>query len=87
MLTGWNQRWLVLGMLAFVSGCANDIRYMLSDLEQQRGDVELIRTPFYPQVTDQCGPSALAAVLNYSGIPVTADALKARIYIPGRQGI
>ncbi len=86
MLTGWQQRWLVVGMLAFVSGCASDIRNMLSDLEQQRGDVELIQTPFYPQVTDQCGPSALAAILNSSGVAVTPEVLKSRIYIPDRQG-
>ena len=86
MLTGWQQRWLVVGMLAFVSGCASDIRNMLSDLEQQRGDVELIQTPFYPQVTDQCGPSALAAILNSSGVAVTPEVLKLRIYIPDRQG-
>ncbi len=86
MLTVWQQRWLAVGMLAFVSGCASDIRNMLSDLEQQRGDVELIQTPFYPQVTDQCGPSALAAILNSSGVTVTPEVLKSRIYIPGRQG-
>ncbi len=73
-------------MLAFVSGCASDIRNMLSDLEQQRGDVELIQAPFYPQVTDQCGPSALATILNSSGVTVTPEALKSRIYIPGRHG-
>ena len=86
MLTGWQQRWFAVGMLAFVTGCASDIRNMLSDLEQQRGDVELIQTPFYPQVTDQCGPSALAAILNSSGVTVTPEVLKSRIYIPGRQG-
>ena len=86
MLTGWQQRWLAVSMLAFVSGCASDIRNMLSDLEQQGGDVELIQTPFYPQVTDQCGPSALAAILNSSGVTVTPEALKSQIYIPGRQG-
>ena len=59
---------------------------MLSDLEQHRGDIELIHTPFYPQVTDQCGPSGLAAVLNSSGISVSPETLKSRIYIPGRQG-
>ena len=73
-------------MLTLVSGCASDIRNMLSDLGQERGDVELIQTPFYPQVTDQCGPSALAAMLNASGLTVTPEALKSRIYIPGRQG-
>lgn len=86
MLTGWQRRWFAVGMLAFVSGCASDIRNMLSDLEQQRGDIELKQTPFYRQVTDQCGPSALAAILNSSGVTVTPEALKSRIYIPGRQG-
>ena len=86
MLTGRNERWLLVGVLAFVSGCASDIKYMLSDLEQQSSDVELLQTPFYPQVTDQCGPSALAAILNSSGVSVTPEALKSRIYIPGRQG-
>ncbi len=86
MLTGSQQRWFAVGLLAFISGCASDIRNMLSDLEQQRGDIELIQTAFYPQVTDQCGPSALAAILNSSGVTVTPEALKSRIYIPGRQG-
>ncbi len=86
MLTVRQQRWLAVGMLAFASGCASDVRNMLSDLEQQRGDVELTQTLFYPQVTDQCGPSALATILNSSGVTVTPEALKSRIYIPGRQG-
>ncbi len=86
MLTRWRQRALAIGLLAFVSGCASDVRNMLSDLDQQRADIELTQTPFYPQVTDQCGPSALAAILNSSGVTVTPEALKSRIYIPGRQG-
>ena len=85
MLTGL-QQWLTLGLIVFVSGCATDNRYMLAELDQQSGDVELVHTPFYPQVTDQCGPSALAAVLNSSGVMVTPESLKSRIYIPGRQG-
>lgn len=86
MLAGLQWQCLAVGMLAFVSGCATDFRDALSELEQQQGDVELIETPFYPQVTDQCGPSALATVLNSSGVAVTSDDLKSRIYIPGRQG-
>jgi len=85
MLTGL-QQWLTLGVIVFVSGCASDSRYILSYLDQQHGDVELIHIPFYPQVTDQCGPSALTAILNSSGVTVTPDDLKSRIYIPGRHG-
>lgn len=86
MMTACLQRCLVLGMLITVGGCATEIRAMLSDLDEQQGNVELINTPFHPQVTDQCGPSALAAVLNASGVAVSTEALKSRIYIPGRQG-
>ena len=86
MLTGWKQRCVAVSIIILISGCASETRNMLSELEQQRGDVELVQTPFYPQVTDQCGPSALAAILNSSGLTVTPKVLKTRIYIPGRQG-
>lgn len=85
MLTGWRQ-WLALSIITFASGCASEQRYMLASLDQQHDVVELIHTPFYPQVTDQCGPSALAAILNTSGVAVTAQDLKTKLYIPGRQG-
>ncbi len=86
MLARWLQQWLPVSLLAILTGCATDVHNMLSDLEQQHADLELLQTPFYPQVTDQCGPSALASILNSSGTAVTPDALKSRIYIPGRQG-
>lgn len=59
---------------------------MVSELEQEMVAVELTATPFYPQVTDQCGPSALASTLNVSGISVAPETLKSKIYIPGREG-
>lgn len=86
MLGGLPLRWLPMGVIVLMTGCASDTRNMLSNLQQHRGDVELIETPFYPQVTDQCGPSALAVVLNSSGIAVLPETLKSRVYIPGRQG-
>lgn len=86
MLRGLPQRLLALGVVVLMSGCAADTRNMLSNLEQHHGDVELVETPFYPQVTDQCGPSALATILNSSGVAVTPEVLKTRIYIPGREG-
>lgn len=86
MRSSWFQRPLYVGLLVFLTGCATDVRNILSELEQQSDDVELIEIPFYPQVTDQCGPSALAAILNASGVTVTPEDLKSQIYIPGRQG-
>jgi len=48
--------------------------------------VELTDTPFYPQVQYQCGPAALATVLQSRGINTTPDALSRQVYIPEREG-
>ena len=82
----WYRCWLVAGLLALLTGCATDVRTMVSGLDQELVAVELVETPFYPQVTDQCGPSALAATLNVSGVSVAPEILKSQIYIPGREG-
>lgn len=47
---------------------------------------ELVDVPFHPQQQYQCGPAALATVLQYSGVDTSPDALVSRIYVPGRQG-
>jgi tetratricopeptide (TPR) repeat protein len=59
---------------------------MLADLEQHEERIELVDVPFYPQVTDQCGPAALATILNSTDIPVSAEELRPRVHIPGREG-
>lgn len=48
--------------------------------------VELTSVPFYPQEKYQCGPAALAEMLTWSGVPVTPEAVKPYVYIPGREG-
>lgn len=42
--------------------------------------------PFYPQKKYQCGPAALAMMLNYAGTRVTAEQLVPQVYIPERHG-
>jgi len=69
-----------------IAGCAGNQRVMMADIELQSTAIELIDTPFYPQITDQCGPSALATILNVAGVDVSPLRLKSNIYIPGRQG-
>ncbi len=48
--------------------------------------VELINTPFYPQTEYQCGPAALATLLEFHGVKTSLDELSRQIYIPGRKG-
>lgn len=59
---------------------------MLAELESRQEPIELTDVAFHPQVTDQCGPAALATVLEKSGVTVSPDELRSRIYIPQRQG-
>ena len=48
--------------------------------------VELVETPFYPQTQYQCGPAALATVLQSHGIDVSPEKLSRQVYIPERKG-
>jgi len=48
--------------------------------------VELSAVPFFPQEKYQCGPAALATVLNYQQIKVLPETLVSAIYVPERQG-
>jgi tetratricopeptide (TPR) repeat protein len=86
VLRRWLQWWLVSSALAFISGCAGNIGTMVAELDRHNTEVELIDVPFHSQVTDQCGPAALATILNVADVAVTPEELKSRIYIPGRQG-
>jgi tetratricopeptide (TPR) repeat protein len=47
---------------------------------------ELRETPFYPQERYQCGPAALATVLDAGGVTVDLGELVDRVYLPGREG-
>jgi len=48
--------------------------------------VDLSQVPFFAQQAYQCGPAALATILNQQGIRVTPEQLTDKIYIPQRQG-
>lgn len=48
--------------------------------------LELRDTPFFPQKDYQCGPAALATVLQASGIAVEPSALAPQVYLPERRG-
>lgn len=48
--------------------------------------VELTEVPFFPQERYQCGPAALATVLQSRGRAVTPEQLVRQVYLPGRRG-
>jgi len=48
--------------------------------------VELVDTPFFAQEAYQCGPAALATVLQHAGVRVQPEALAPRVYLPRRRG-
>jgi len=48
--------------------------------------IELADVPFFAQEDYQCGPAALATVLDYSGHAATPESLAPRMYLPQRKG-
>jgi tetratricopeptide (TPR) repeat protein len=48
--------------------------------------VELDNVPFFAQEDYQCGPAALATVLNAKGKQVTPQALTSQVFLPSRGG-
>jgi tetratricopeptide (TPR) repeat protein len=70
-----------------LSACAHqpyDKQHYLS-LPVERSQ-ELPETPFFPQDAFQCGPAALAMVLNAQGVEVSPQALQPLVYLPERRG-
>lgn len=77
---------LMLGLL--LSGCAGLqplSPHTQSVLVQQKA-VELVDVPFFPQEEFQCGPAALATVLNHAGKPIQPEELVPQVYLPERKG-
>ena len=69
--------------MAFICiGCAReDLAHLEGGLSQDRKVRHYISgVPFFPQSTYQCGPAALASVLNYYGCRVTPEEIAKAIY-------
>lgn len=84
------QWWLPGGILLFallLSGCATQTHSLL---QSRPADIparqELAATPFFPQEKYQCGPAALATVLQASDIEVSPQELISQVYVPERKG-
>jgi tetratricopeptide (TPR) repeat protein len=80
------RRLLMLSLLFALAGCAGLSPPMSVAELRDRPAVELTDVPFYPQERYQCGPAALATVLDWSGVGIGPQALTDKLYIPARQG-
>jgi hypothetical protein len=74
----------VLLCLAF-SSCASSSAPV--PVSFQAGSSRIIKSvPFFPQEDYQCGPAAMAAVLNYRGVKRTPEEVAAAIYSKSARG-
>lgn len=75
---------------AWVAGCAvmwPQSVQLLNDWPHDLPPVaELREVPFYPQRDYECGPAALAMVLEHAGVKTGLHDLIAQVYVPERQG-
>ena len=79
--------WLIAVMALSLSGCASAPRSSSFDTSLQLPvAIELSQVAFYPQTQDQCGPAALATVLDHAGVERTLQQLETEVYVPQRQG-
>ncbi len=88
MRTTRGSLWLppALLLLSWLSGCASVAPLGSALPPGAPARIELLDAPFFPQQDHQCGPSALATVLEASGTAAVPEQLVAEVYLPGREG-
>jgi hypothetical protein len=70
---------------AVLTACAPVPALRIADPAVPRAH-ELTQVAFHPQDEYQCGPAALATVLNHAGTVVTPEQLVPRVFLPAREG-
>lgn len=80
---------VVICALLILGGCAStpQTRQLQAQLSNTLPPAfELKQTPFNPQNRYQCGPAALASILQFYGQSITPEELVDEVYIPQRKG-
>jgi len=77
-----------LVLVLLVGGCSTApmSKALLNNNSALTAQVELVDTPFFPQEKYQCGPAALATVLNIYDQNIQPDELTDKVFIPEKQG-
>jgi tetratricopeptide (TPR) repeat protein len=71
-----------------LAGCASSpqTRQLLAGPPDVPPTVELTGVPFFPQLEYNCGPAALAGILNYRGTVVQPEDIARLVYVPELKG-
>jgi len=77
---GFKRLWAAVGAVA-LTACS-----VQPPMSSEDPRAELTGVPYFPQTIHECGPAALATVLNYSAATTTPEGLASEVYIPGRRG-
>jgi tetratricopeptide (TPR) repeat protein len=72
--------------IAVLCGCASNPQHSMLSAASLPSQAELTQVPFFAQERYQCGPAALATVLQSTGLRVTPQELTSEVYLPGRRG-
>lgn len=75
---------LLLALL--LTACSHTPQSNLLNQEFEPRQAELEDVPFFPQTQYQCGPAALATVMQYRDIDILPEALTDQVYIPEKKG-
>ena len=73
-------------LLALAGCAAPQATALRAEPERLPSRTRLLEVPFFAQDEYQCGPAALAMVLNTQGRAVTPQELVAQVYLPSREG-
>ena len=82
------SRLVSLLLILLLAGCSTSPKWPAADdsTPSLQTRTVLNDVPFYPQELYQCGPAALAMMLNSQGLNTNPDILRDLVYIPGREG-
>lgn len=76
-------------LLLLLGGCATPPQAQRLSLQWPAhlpAQALLSEQPFFAQEDYECGPAALAMLLQAAGVPATPEQLVPQVYLPGRQG-
>ena len=77
---------LFLALCTVLAGCSLTPSDYLSERSGRPTKAMVEDVPFFAQDELQCGPAALAMVLNWSGVTVQPSELSSEVYTPGLKG-